>query len=240
MKPKILAYIPARGGSKRIPEKNIRKFAGQPLISYTIRQALDCQLADKVIVDTDSPAIAEIAKKYGAEVPFLRPAELAQDTSKVVDSIIYLLKKLKKEEGYIPTHVLILQTTSPLREIEDIQKCWREIKDDPKATTVLTICPTHPKLYYLDQKNYTVLVNGSEKKTNNTQAWPSAYILNGCFVYIVKTSALLKEKRVITSKTKAVICPKWRSVDLDTPEEWLMAELLYKNKKYINEQLKKF
>lgn len=239
-KSKILAYIPAREGSKRIPGKNIKKFAGKPLIAHAIEQALACQIADRVIVDTDSPAIAKIAKKHGAEVPFLRPAELAKDTSKVVDSIIYLLEKLKKNENYVPSHILLLQTTSPLREIEDIQKCWQEAENDPKATTVLTVCPTHPKLYHLDHKNYTVLVNGSEGKTNNTQAWPPAYILNGCFVYIIKTSALLQEKRVITSKTKAVICPKWRSVDLDTPEEWVMAEFLFKHKKYINEQLKKF
>lgn len=238
--PKILAYIPARGGSKRIPGKNIKKFAGKPLIAHTIEQALACKIADRVIVDTDSPDIAKIAEKYGAEVPFLRPTELAKDTSKVVDSIIYLLDKLKKDENYVPSQILILQTTSPLREVEDIKKCWEEAQKDPKVTTVLTVCPTHPKLYHLGRKNYTVLANGSESKTNNTQAWPPTYILNGCFVYIIKTSALLKEKRVITAKTKAVICPKWRSVDLDTPEEWVIAELLFKNKKNINEQLKNF
>lgn len=237
---KVLAYIPARGGSKRIVGKNIRNFAGKPLIAHTIEQALSCKIADRVIVDTDSLAIAKVAKKYGAEVPFLRPADLAKDTSKVVESVIYLLEKLKKDENYIPSHILLLQTTSPLREIKDIQKCWQEMKKYSKATTVLTVCPTHPKLYHLDHKNYTNLVNGSEDKTNNTQAWPPAYILNGCFIYIVKTYALLKEKRIITTKTKAVICPKWRSVDLDTPEEWVMAELLFKHKKYINEQLKKF
>lgn len=239
-KSKILAYIPARGGSKRIPGKNIKNFLGKPLISYAIKQALECGLADKVVVDTDSPEIAKIAKKYGAEVPWLRPAKLAKDTSKVVDGLVYFLEKLKKDEKYAPTHILLLQTTSPLREVSDIKKCWEEMKNDPQATTVLTVCPTHPKLYHLNSQNYTILVNGSEKKTNNTQAWPSAYILNGCFVYIIKTSALLKEKSVITSKTKAVICPKWRSVDLDTPEEWVMAELLFKHKKYINEQLKRF
>lgn len=237
--PKILAYIPVRGGSKRIPGKNIRKFAGQPLISYAIKQALDCQLADKVVVDTDSPEIAEIAKKYGAEVPFLRPAELAQDKSLVIDAILYTLDRLEKEENFKPTHLLLLQTTSPLREIKDIKDCWNLMKHTD-ATTVLTICPTHPRLYHLSQKRDIKLANGHEGMSTNMQAWPAAYILNGCFVYLVDIVALKKERRVITKKTKAVICPKWRSIDLDTPEEWATAELLYKNKKLIERQIKKY
>lgn len=236
---KILAIIPARSGSKRIPNKNIRGFLGRPLIAYAIRQALSLKFVDRVIVDTDSPKIAEIAKQYGAEVPWLRPAYLAKDTSRVEHSIIYTLKRLQKKEGYTPTHVMILQTTSPLREIQDIEACWQLMKSS-NANTVLTICPTHPKLYHLRKNNDIFLVNGSEKQSNNTQTWPPAYILNGCFVYIVKTPAFLKEKRIITKKTKAVVCPKWRSVDLDTPEEWVMAEMFYKNKNNIKKKIKNF
>ena len=237
IKYKILAYIPARGGSKRIPGKNIKKFAGKPLVSHAIEQALACKIADKIVVDTDSPEIAKIAKKYGAEVPFLRPAELAQDKSMVIDSIIHTLDRLEKEQNYKPTHLLLLQTTSPLREIKDIEDCWR-LMQSTKATTVLTVCPTHPRLYRMNNKNDIALVNGNEGMSTNMQAWPSAYILNGCFVYIVDIPTLRKERRVITAKTKAVICPKWRSVDLDTPEEWVMAEILYKNKKKIEETIR--
>ena len=215
----------------------MKKFLGKPLISYTIEQALSCRIADRVIVDTDSPKIAKIAKKYGAEVPFLRPARLAGDTSMVIDSIIYTLDRLKKEDGYEPTHLLLLQTTSPLREIKDITDCWKLIKLT-KSTTVLTVCPTHPRLYYMNSKNDIVLVNGNEGISTNMQAWPLAYILNGCLVYIVDIPTLRKEKRVITEITKAVVCPKWRSVDLDTPEEWVVAEILYKNKKKIEKQIK--
>jgi len=236
---KILAYIPARGGSKRIPGKNIKKFAGKPLISYAIKQALDCGLADKIVVDTDSPKIAKIARKYGAEVPFLRPAELAQDKSKVIDSIIYMLNYLEKEQNFKPSHILLLQTTSPLRELKDIHNCWK-LMQSSKATTVLTICPTHPRLYHMNDKNDIILVNGDESMSTNMQAWPEGYILNGCFVYIVDIPTLRKERRVITAKTKAVVCPKWRSVDLDTPEEWVMAEILHKNKNRIEKQIKKY
>lgn len=238
IKPKILAYIPARGGSKRIPGKNFKKFAGKPLISYTIKQALDCKLADKTIVDTDSAEIAKIAKRYGAEVPFLRPEELAQDKSMIIDAIIHTLDRLEKEQNFRPTHLLLLQTTSPLREINDIKECWK-LMQKTDATTVLTVCPTHPRLYHMNDKNDILLVNGHEGMSTNMQAWPEGYILNGCFVYIVDVKTLRKEHRVITAKTKAVVCDKWRSVDLDTPEEWVLAEILYKNKNKINAKIKK-
>ena len=238
IKNKILAIIPSRAGSKRIPNKNIKIFLGKPLIAYTIEQALKCPIIDRVIVDTDSPKIATVAKHYGAEVPFLRPAKFANDKAKVVDSLFHLLGRLKKEQGYTPTHVMILQTTSPLRELKDIEDCWNLMKKSD-ATTVLTVCPTHPRLYYMDKKNNIILANGSEKQSTNMQAWRPAYILNGCFVYIVKTGALLKEKNIITKNTKAVICDKWRSVDLDEPGDWALAELLYKNKNIIASWIKK-
>jgi len=238
MKKKILAIIPARSGSKRIPNKNIKNFLGKPLIAYTIRQALDCRFIDRVIVDTDSSNIAKIASKHGADVPFLRPAHLAKDNSQVVDSILHILDRLKKEEDYIPDYVIILQATSPLREIEDIENCWKLIKKG-NVSTVLTVCPTHPRLYYLDARKNLILANGSENQSTNIQTWREAYILNGCFVYIIKTDSLLRERRIITKETKALICPKWRSIDIDAPEEWVLAEMLYKNKKNIKARIRK-
>lgn len=237
IKEKVLIIIPARAGSKRIPNKNIRDFCGKPLLARVIEQAKKIKFVGRIIVDTDSAEIAAMAEKYGAEVPFLRPPALAQDKSKVVDSIINLLTKLKKQENYQPDFIVLLQTTSPLREVKDIEDCWEKMKKGG-ATTVLTVSETHPRLYHLDKKDNIILVNGSEKMSTNMQEWPKGYLLNGCFVYIVKTAALLKEKKIITKKTKAVICPKWRSVDLDTPEEWAMAEILYKNKKIIESRIK--
>lgn len=234
---KVLAVIPARAGSKRIPNKNIRNFLGKPLIAYVIAQALKVSFADRVIVDTDSPKIAAIAKKYGAEAPFLRPANLATDTASANDALEHLLARLQKEENYVPDYILYLQTTSPLRELKDIQDCWK-LMNNSDATTVLTVCPTHPRLYYMDEKQNIILANGSEKQSTNVQQWRPAYILNGCFVYIVKTKAFLKERSIITKNTKAVICDKWRSVDLDMPEDWAMAELFYKNKKAIAKRIK--
>lgn len=238
-KKEVLAIIPARGGSKRIPNKNIKNFLGQPLIAYAIKQALSNKIVDRVIVDTDSDKIAKIALRSGAEVPWLRPSELATDTAKGIDSILYLLQRLKEEENYIPTHVIILQTTSPLREQKDIYDCW-SLMEKTDATTVLTVCLSHPRLYHLSPERDLIWVNESDIKSTNIQECPPGYILNGCFVYLVKTENLIKEKDDITKKTKAVICPKWRSVDLDTPEDWAMAEVVYKNRKKIASRIKNF
>jgi len=239
MKKEILAIIPARGGSKRIPNKNIRDFCGESLIARAVKQAKVHPKITRVIVDTDSPEIAEEAKKHGAEVLYLRPSELATDTAKVVDSILHLLEFLKKEENYVPEQIVILQTTSPLRRSEDIDRCF-ELMEKGEADTVLTVCSTHPRLYYMDEEQNLILVNGSEGESTNMQEWRPAYILNGCFVYIVKTEALLREKRIITEHTKGVLCDKWRSVDLDTPEEWVVAELLFKHQKEIEANLDQF
>jgi len=225
---KILAYIPARSGSKRILGKNVKKFAGKPLIAYTIEQAFSCPIVDRVIVDTDSEKIAKIARRYGAEVPFLRPTKLAQDNSKTIDAILYTLDRLEKEQKYVPTHLLILQATSPLRKSQDILDCWKLMKSTD-ASTVLTVCPTHPVLFHMTTEQDIILVNGREGM---------AFITNGCFVYIVDVSTMRKEKKIITKKTKAIVCPKWRSIDIDTPEEWVMAEILYKNRAKIEKRIK--
>ncbi len=234
----VLAIIPARGGSKRIPNKNIRAFCGKPLIAYAIEQAKQCSRVDRVIVDTDDKKIAEVAKKHGAEVPFLRPAHLATDTAQVVDSILYLLAQMKTEEAYEPTHVLILQTTSPLREMRDIDACF-DMMRKTDATTVLTVAPTHPRLYHLNKNQDLILGNKFSNDSTNVQAWRPAYLLNGCFVYLVKTEAFLREKKIIMENTKAIVCDKWRSVDLDAPEDWAVAEVLYKNKEQIRTTIKK-
>ena len=235
---KVLVVIPARAGSKRILNKNIRNFLGKPLIAYTIEQALKVPFADRVIVDTDSPKIAAIAKKYGAEVPFLRPIRFATDTASANDALLYLLLRLKKEQKYFPDYILYLQPPSPLRELKDINDSWNLMKKT-KADTVLTVCPTHPQLFYLDKESNLIRANRIVRKSTNVQGWPPAYLLNGCFVYIINAKSFLKEKTVIMRDTKAVICDKWRSVDLDNPEDWVVAELLYKNQKAIKEKIKK-
>lgn len=236
---KNLAIIPARGGSKGIPGKNIRIFHGKPLIAYAIEQTKEVGLFDRIIVDTDDNKIAVVARKYGAEVPFLRPKELAGDKSSVIDAVLLLLKRLKEKQSYEPNIITILQTTSPLREIDDIKKCWESIQN-PEIQSVCTICETHPRLYHLDGQGRLILANKIKGKSTNRQAWPAGYLLNGCMVYMIRTSEFLKTKKFINHDTHGIICPRWRSIDLDHIEDWVLAEVLYKNKEKIYARLEKF
>ena len=231
---KVLAIIPARSGSKRLRNKNIRSFSGKPLIAYSIKAARQCNFIDRIIVDTDSKKIAEIARSYGAAVPFLRPARLASDSSQLADCLIYLLKALERKEGYLPTHLVILQATSPLRSVADIKKCWQMITTT-NATTVLTIAPAQSRLYNLDKEGYLVLANSGPRSTNS-QDWKRGYTLNGG-VYIIKTPAFLKERRIITRSTKAVVCDAWRSIDIDTADDFAISELLFRSKTIIRRKI---
>jgi len=239
MKKKILAIIPARSGSKGIPNKNIRIFAGKPLIWHTIHQARESGLFDKIIVDTNDQTIADIAIKGGAEVPFLRPAHLATDTAKIADSIKLLLQRLDKEFDYKPDIFCLLQTTSPLREVDDIKMCYKEIIK-PGVKLLCTICETHPRLYNRDSKGRIYLANKQTSNSTNRQAWPKGYIENGAVVYMLKTNFFLKHKKFVTKETLGVIMPRWRSIDLDHIEDWILAEILYKNRNKIKQQFKSF
>src|SRR3989344_6079471 len=230
--PIILTLIGARAGSKGIPKKNIRQFCGRPLIAHTITQALTLKkkgVIDRVIVSTESNMIAEIAKQYGAEIPFLRPKRFAGNKSNLTDAIIHLLAKLKHSENYCPDYVLLLQPPSPLREERDITACIQKITAEPKTDAVLTVCPTHALFYHLKPDGTLNLVNKKDFKGANRQGMPKGYKLNGCFAYIIKYSVLVKEKTFFPKRTKAVVCDAWRSIDLDEPEDWALAEVVYKN-----------
>jgi len=234
MKKELLAIIPARAGSKRIKNKNIKDFLGKPLLAHTIAQALSCSFIDRVIVDTDSLRIAKVAKSYGAEVPWLRPTELARDDSPVISSILHTVKRLETEEKYIPTHILLLQTVTPLREMKDIVDCWELVKST-KATTVVTVFrPTNPRPddFAWVRSNGWVLSG----KIFKPKLGFDVLGYNG-FVYIIERQALLKEKTIITKKTKIVLCPEWRSIDIDTLEDWALSELIYTYRDKLNTRL---
>lgn len=249
-KDKILIIIPARGGSKGIKNKNIRNFAGKPLIAHAVLQAKKLKGANfRILVSTEDKNIANIAKKYGAEVPFFRPQNLARDTSLVVDAVLYTLYKLNRDEGYRPNYIMLLQTTSPLRELGDIYACLDRIITDNNTDAVITVCPTHSLLYHLTSRRKLQLVNKtSNKKFSHKgtikgfqrQVFPPAYKLNGCFVYIIKYKTLLEEKTFQPEQTRAIVVDAWRSIDLDTPEDFVTAELIYKHKRTIKNKLDEF
>jgi len=228
-KKKFLAIIPARSGSKGIKDKNIRSFCGKPLIYYTIKEAKKSKFLDRIIVSTDSEKYADIAKKYGAEVPFLRPDELARDKSLIVDVVIDLLKNLEIRENYKPDYVVLLQPTSPLRTYMDIDKCIK-LALSKKCDGVMTMVSTEQLLYTIEKGYLNLLYNKNWLRRTNRQSLPDAYKINGPAVVLATRKSILKNKSFLAARIAPVIMEKWRSTDLDKEEDFLLAELIYKNK----------
>ena len=223
---KILAVIPARKGSKGIKNKNIKKFNGKPLIAWSIELAQKSSLIDKVILSTDDKKIAQIGKKYGADVPFLRPKELARDNSPSVDSVLHLLKNIESFD-----YILLLQPTSPLRKLSDINGIINfSLKYKYKSTLSISEITDYPQLMMrLGNKNM-ITKRFNLVKSTARQNYEKLYRINGA-LYFIEINYFKKIKSFISKETKGYKMPKIRSIDIDDYFDWKSAELLFKNRK---------
>ncbi|WGS66035.1 acylneuraminate cytidylyltransferase family protein [Marinitoga aeolica] len=223
---KFLAIIPARGGSKGIKNKNIIDLKGNPLIIYTIEEAKKSNIFDKIIVSTDSPEVAEISKKYGAEIPFLRPEYLATDTSSSIDVILHALNYFKDiNEHY--DYFILLQPTSPLRKAEDILNAV-ELLFQKNADNIVSVCEVeHSPLFSNTLPEDLSLSNfiREEVKNKRRQDLPKYYRINGA-IYISKVESFLKTKDFYNKKSYAYIMPIERSIDIDNMIDLKLAEIL--------------
>lgn len=230
----FLGVIPARGGSKRLPNKNILNLADKPLIGWTINAALKSKYINEVIVSTENPTIANISKTYGANIPFIRPKELSADSvhpvKVVIHAVNYYKNKLKKEFDY----VLLLQPTSPLRDEKDIDMSI-EFMHEKNADSVISVCKTnHPPHWYstlpenFSMKNYLK----DDLKNKMSQDFPTYYCLNGA-IYICNTERLLEEKTFfLKDNIFAFLMDIKNSVDIDSLIDLKLAEALIQiNKK---------
>lgn len=224
---KILAIIPARGGSKRLPRKNILPLNNKPLIAWSIDAAQKSKYISDILVSTDNQEIADIAKTYGAWVPFLRPKTLSSDTSgsyEVVEHAINFCKKLNKTYDF----VLLLQPTSPLRCAEDIDAAV-DFLISKSADAVTTVCKAEHSPIWAntlpDSLNMDQFEN-EEYKDIRSQDLPRYYRLNGA-IYLVKTERLLAERSFSLSKnTFAYVMTQERSIDIDTKLDFCIAETI--------------
>ena len=232
----ILAIIPARGGSKRLPDKNIRPFAGTPLIAHTIKLARRCSAVDRIIVDTDSPKIATIARRYGAEVPFLRPAQLATDKALMVDAILHSLDRLAAQQRYRPDFVMLLQPNAPLTIADDLNRCVAVTKT-AGVESVATVAATQPLLFTIKPNGTLEMANRVRLTSTNAQQLPGGYLFTGS-VFLIKTSVLRRVRRFFTPATRPVEIPRWRAIDIDTAEDLALAELVYRNRTALNQRIK--
>jgi CMP-N,N'-diacetyllegionaminic acid synthase len=223
---KIIAIIPARSGSKGIKNKNVRPLAGKPLIAYTILTAKESGIFDEIFVSTDSPHYADIAKEYGASVPFLRKHCLATDTASSWDVIKGTLAQYENM-GYKFNIVVLLQPTSPLRIVPDITESF-EMYQSKNANAVVSVCEVdHSPLWCNTLPKDLSLTKFIKKsiKNKSRQLLKKYYRINGA-LYIVNVSYLLQSTDIYRDNCFAYIMPKLRSIDIDDEYDFSLAEIL--------------
>lgn len=241
-KPQVIALIPARAGSKRVPNKNIRLLGGKPLIAYTIEAALRSKNIDRIIVSTDSKKIASVAKEFGAEVPFLRPAKIAKSHSTEYEFHRHALDWLKAEENFVPDYLVNLYPTSPFRTTDSIESAVDCILKDKRADTLRSVikCSEHPYKMWVKRSHYMKALIPTKSRNTQTQAYhllPEVFIQNAS-IYIVKSSVVLKYKSTIGDRILPFVMSEEESVDINRPIDFEMAELLLKKKAYLSTQSK--
>lgn len=227
-KNEILTIIPARGGSKGLPRKNIKNLLGKPLIAYTIEAAKNCSVKSRVIVSTDDEEIAGIAKKFGAEIPCMRPKQLADDSSSTIDCVKHMLKFLKTTENYNPDYIMLLQCTSPLRSKENIEEAYLKLKNS-NYDGVVSVCEYDHNPYWasvFDGERLKYFIDNG-KKINRRQDLPEVYRINGA-IYLVKTEALLRENTFEVNELLGYKMSRNSSIDIDNALDFKIAEFLLK------------
>ena len=235
-KPNIIGIVPARGGSKGVPKKNIKEIGGFPLIAYSIIAGQLSEKIDRCIVSTDSQEIADIAKNYNADVPYLRPSEFATDSSTDIEYIKHAIDWFDENEGYIPEYWVLLRPTTPLREPEVINKAIKEIIGHPEATSLISIhefAETPGKMFGM-QDGYLhglcPLDPRPEYYTLPRQEFAPAYFGNG-YVDIVKTSTIIKYNSCYGPRMLGFEAPDTGEIDI--PEDFKRVEF-YLNQKDIS------
>jgi CMP-N-acetylneuraminic acid synthetase len=227
--PKVLAVIPARGGSKGVPRKNIRAVCGKPLIAYTIETALAVRhLFYRIIVSTDDEEIADVARRYGAAVPFLRPAELAGDAVPTVPVLQHAARFVEQHDNVRLDWLCLLQPTDPLRTVEDIETAMRlgQAGGCDSVISVVQVFAVHPILMKRIEDDRLLPYCIEEKEGTRRQEYqPPAYMRNGA-IYLTRRDVLMERSSIWGDVIRPYIMPAERSVGVDSELDLKLVELL--------------
>ena len=235
----VTAFIFARGGSKGLPDKNIRPLLVKPLIAWSIEQALAVEEISRVIVSTDSKKIARVAEKFGAEVPFLRPAELAADDSPELLAWRHGIRFLEESESKIPEFIVSVPATSPLREPGDIRRCIQEYEGHRNAVDVIvTVTDAHRNPYFnmvkiVDDGLIQVAVQATRNIRRRQDAAPVFDLTT--VAYVARASFILENDAIFNGLVRSVHVPVERSIDIDTALDFDIAEFLMKRQLKANQ-----
>ncbi len=229
-KPVICAWIFARGGSKGLPGKNILPLMGKPLIAYSIETAKKSHYIDNVFVSTDDPEIAAVARKYGAVVPFMRPAELCGDTSSERMAWQHAVQWMRDQNEFPVMDILVsLPATSPLRTVEEVDQAI-ELFLCGQSDTVITVVPSsrHPafNMVYMDNDRYCdIILRNYEEWVPNRQSYPTAYNIAGS-VYVSSADYIMASDSYLKGRVQAVVVPEEHAIDIDTLLDFKLAETM--------------
>lgn len=223
-----IALIPARGGSKRLPDKNIKVLNGKPLIAWTIIAAKESGLFDEVIVSTDSENIATIAKKYGANVPFIRPQNISDDTATTAEVVRHAVNFIQQAGKCSIDTVCLLQPTSPLRTASHIKEAF-DLYNEKKANSVISVCKVEHSIQLCNKLNETLSMDGFIKLEDNkrSQEHPVYYRLNGA-IYIFDKIHFENISKIYDQNSYAYIMNRTSSIDIDEREDFIFAESLFR------------
>lgn len=232
---KFIAIIPARSGSKGLPDKNIKILNGKPLIAWSIETALECKYIDEVVVSTDSQKYAGISKEYGANVPFIRPVEYATDTAsrkEVIEHTINFYKQNGKKFDYI----VFLEPTSPLRTVDDLNIAIEQLMENKNgAESIVGVCELesfHPAFLIKLQNGFLEFLDSNQQsKVLRRQDLETFYFYEGS-LYISDVDKYL-QKEFYHNKTIGYVVPRWKSLEIDEIEDFIMIEAIMKYKGYI-------
>jgi len=224
----VLAIIPARGGSKRIPYKNIQNLAGKPLIAHTIIAAKKSKVIDKIVVSTDDKKIAKISEAHGIEVPFLRPKNISKDNSSTIEAVKHTLEFLRTNQDYIPDMIIILQPTSPLRTTGSIDNAIK-ILSKSKSSCVITVSKIkkHPSSAFWLKSGLLKQFKQNLAKYDRRQKSPDLYFPTGS-IYVFWEKTIKKYNSIYGPKIKPILV-KTEDVDIDYPLDLFFTEMLIKN-----------
>ena len=231
VEPSAIAFIPARSGSKRVPHKNVRLLDGHPVLAYSIQAALDSGVFESVMCATDSERYAEVARYYGAEVPFLRPAEISGDRSPDIEWVIWMLNALK-EAGRVFPIFSILRPTSPFRQAETIQRAWSQFIQDPHADSLRAVqkCKQHPgKMWIVNGNRMQSLLPFRQGSipwhSSQYAALPEVYAQDAS-LEIAWSRVALKQQSISGEAIIPFVSQGREGFDINNPDDWWMAERL--------------
>ncbi len=225
----ILGIIPARGGSKGVKDKNIRPLLGKPLIAYSIECGLSCPSVDRLIVSTDSERIADISKRYGAEVPFIRPSELARDDTPMMPVLEHAINECESLYKLPIECIVLLDATSPLRYVVDVENCVKIFKNGD-CDAVISVIPSRRNPYFnmvVSENNYIRIAIEPEMPITRRQDCPPVYDLNNS-IWVFSRKAILEDKQRIPKRSKLYLMDEFSSVDVDREVDFKILETLMK------------